>query len=219
MLELVQVAKSYSRAGDDIVALPPTSLEVEQGEFVGITGPSGSGKSTLLAIAGLLLPPDTGRVMVGGLLIGDSSAERSAGRVGTFGYVFQAFNLYDHLTARENVLDGLRGIGTATGARARQTQDALERVGMIARADHMPSELSGGEQQRVAIARALVKKPRILLADEPTGNLDTKNTSLICDLLVEAAEDSTVLLVTHDAAVAARCERIVMLGDGDVGIR
>ncbi len=219
MLELTEVSKSYARGDDEVIALPPTSLAIEKGEFVGISGPSGSGKSTLLAIAGLLLPPDSGEVRISGLLIGSSSAERSTRRVETFGYVFQGFNLFDHLTAAENVLDGLRGTRTTSRAQAAEVHDALERVGMVARANHMPNELSGGEQQRVAIARALVKKPLILLADEPTGNLDTENSSLICDLLVEAARGSTVILVTHDPAVAERCERIVTLGDAEPAVR
>ena len=216
MLSLEGVSKVHGAGQRAIHALTDVSLNVSAGEFVAIAGPSGSGKSTLLQIVGCLDVPTTGRYLLDGTDVSTlDDAALSRLRNGHVGFVFQSFNLVSRTTALENVeLPMVYGPGRASRDRARA---ALDRVGMSHRADHFPNELSGGEQQRVAIARALVLEPALLIADEPTGNLDAANGDQILDLVSALNRDGlTVLLVTHDPRVAARAHRVVSLADGRV---
>ena len=213
-LELRRVTKRYRRGDEVVTAVRDADLTVASGEVVAVTGPSGSGKSTLLAIAGALTTADSGTVLLGGGDVGAASAGRLADlRRRTIGIVFQSFHLLPALTVAENValplvLDGVRD--------ADRVAQLLARVGLGARASRLPGELSGGERQRVAVARALVAGPALVLADEPTGNLDAKTGARVLDLLVDQArgEGAALLLVTHDAAAAARADRVMAMADG-----
>jgi ABC-type lipoprotein export system ATPase subunit len=215
LLEMQGVVKRYRRGDEDVLALAGVDLEVSAGELVALVGPSGSGKSTLLHLAGGLDLPDAGRVLVGGRdLAGLSVTERARARRRDIGFVFQFFHLLPTLTVAENVelpllLDRQRG-------RRARVDELLARVGIDHRAGHLPAELSGGEMQRAAIARALVAKPELLLADEPTGNLDSATGAEVLKLLAEVvAEVSTALvMVTHDEAAAALADRVLHLRDG-----
>ncbi|HQF92919.1 MAG TPA: ABC transporter ATP-binding protein [Microthrixaceae bacterium] len=201
-----------------VTALRSTDLTIRAGEHVAITGPSGSGKSTLLSLIGLLEPPTRGAVMVDGTNIaGIGSSELSRLRSATFGFVFQRFHLLPALTARANVELGLMYQGVRGSHRRAAAEAALERVGLGHRMTHLPSELSGGEQQRVAIARAVACDQPCLLADEPTGNLDSAMTAIVLDILDQiAASGTTVICVTHSEAVARRGTRRLVLDDGIV---
>jgi ABC-type lipoprotein export system ATPase subunit len=215
LLELQGVAKHYQRGREDVVALSGIDLEVAAGELVALIGPSGSGKSTLLHLAGGLDVPDAGTVRVGGRDLADLSVvERARLRRRDVGFVFQFFHLLPTLNVFENVelpllLDRRRG-------RAERVRTLLERVGLTHRVDHLPGELSGGEMQRAAIARALVAEPQLLLADEPTGNLDSATGAEVLRLLTEVvAEAGTALvMVTHDDGAAAKAGRVLRLLDG-----
>jgi len=215
LLEMDAVVKRYRRGGEDVVALGGVDLAVEPGELVALVGPSGSGKSTLLQIAGGLDLPDTGRVVVDGRDLAELSvAERARARRRQIGFVFQFFHLLPTLSVAENVelpllLDRRRN----RGARVR---GLLERVGIDHRAGHLPAELSGGEMQRAAIARALVGEPELLLADEPTGNLDSATGADVLELLAGVVDEAgtTLVMVTHDEAAAARADRVLHLRDG-----
>jgi putative ABC transport system ATP-binding protein len=216
---LTGVTKTYEQAKVRVQALRGVDLEVQPGEFVAITGPSGSGKSTLLHLAGALDVPTSGDLRVlGESLAALPDAQLAAFRRRRLGFVFQFFNLLPTLSAVENaalplLLDGLPRADALARGKA-----ILERVDMAERLEHRPEELSGGQQQRVALARALVSDPAILLADEPTGNLDSEAGGRVLDLVDEARKQRglTVLLVTHDASVARRADRIVQLRDGKV---
>jgi putative ABC transport system ATP-binding protein len=210
------VRKIYRSGADSIVALQGLDLVVPQGQFVAVMGPSGSGKTTLLNCVSGLDEIDAGRVLVDGLSIHElSDKERTRHRAKEMGFIFQAFNLIPVFTATENVelpllLAGAREIDARL--RARET---LERVGLGHRLDRRPMELSGGEQQRVAVARALAGKPRIVWADEPTGNLDSEMAASVIELLGELHDEGlTIVLVTHDATVAAHADRLVTVRDG-----
>jgi len=217
MLELRRVSRSYGRGTAEVQALREVSLSADEGAMVAVMGPSGSGKSTLLAIAGTLEEPTNGEVLIAGNPVaGMSDNARARLRRRTIGYVFQDFNLLPGLTAAENValpleLDGL----SARRARAAGLR-ALERLGLGDRAAHYPDQLSGGERQRVAIARAMVGERRLLLADEPSGALDSANSEAVMRLLHDACKDAqmTTVLVTHDAQLAAWADRTVFLRDG-----
>ena len=218
LVDLRGVTKAYVRGAREVVALREVTLAIEDGESVAVTGPSGSGKSTLLSIVGCLDRPTAGEYRLGGTAVADLGDEQlSRVRNRSIGFVFQAFHLIPQLTVAENVETPLLYAGTPPGRWRTRALSCLERVGMLPRAEHRPSELSGGEAQRAAIARALVTEPRLLLADEPTGNLDTATGEEIARLLEALHRDGrTVVLVTHNDALAARAERRVRLRDGRV---
>ena len=219
MLELRQVSRSYGRGTAEVQALREVSLSADEGAMVAVMGPSGSGKSTLLTIAGTLEEATSGEVLIAGEPVaGMSGNARARLRRRTIGYVFQDFNLLPGLTAAENValpleLDGL----PARKARVAGLR-ALERFGLDERSAHSPDQLSGGERQRVAIARAMVGERRLLLADEPSGALDSVNSEAVMRLLHDACKDAgmTAVVVTHDAELASWADRVVLLRDGRV---
>jgi putative ABC transport system ATP-binding protein len=218
MLNMTHLSKAYRTEVVETYALRDFSIHVREGEFVAVTGPSGSGKSTFLSIAGLLEEFSGGEYRLDGANVrGLNDKQRSRLRNEKIGFIFQAFNLIADLNVRDNVAVPLRYRGFDTGERQRRIQESLSRVGLSARARHYPGELSGGQQQRVAIARALAGSPRLLLADEPTGNLDTQMASGVMQLLEELHRDgATIIMVTHDAELAARAEREVHIVDGQV---
>jgi putative ABC transport system ATP-binding protein len=199
-------------------ALSEIDLEIGKGEYIAIAGPSGCGKSTLLAILGLLDSPSAGNYLLNGKSVADLKVgERTRIRNREIGFIFQAFNLIGDLTVYENVELPLTYRGMASGERREKTQGALERVGMGHRSKHYPAQLSGGQQQRVAVARALVGDPLILLADEPTGNLDSKNGDAVMDLLRDLHRNgATICMVTHDPRYADHADRTVHLFDGKI---
>jgi ABC-type lipoprotein export system ATPase subunit len=215
LLTLENVSKSFQRGREQVVALDGVTLEIEKGEFVAMVGPSGSGKSTLLHLAGGLDQPDAGKVWLGERDLSTLSAgERATIRRREVGFVFQFFHLIPTLTVAENVelpllLDGVRD-------KRGVVRVMLERMGLGGRADHLPGELSGGEMQRAAIARALVAEPELILADEPTGNLDSATGKTILDVLSEQVSEAGAALqmVTHDEGAASRAGRVLHLRDG-----
>ena len=212
------VRKVYRSGGTDVLALKGLHLTVPQGEFVAVMGASGSGKTTLLNCLSGLDEIDDGRVLVDGHSIHElSDAKRTRHRAETMGFIFQAFNLIPVFTATENVeLPLLLARVPAAEARER-ARETLVRVGLGHRLDRRPPELSGGEQQRVAIARALAGRPRLIWADEPTGNLDSEMASAVMDLLSELHEEGlTLVLITHDPTVAARADRLITVKDGEL---
>lgn len=219
VLEVRAIEKIYRLSDDNIVrALDGVSLAVRKGDFIAIIGPSGSGKSTLMHTIGLLDRPTNGQVLVGGVDV-TKMEENELARVRNkeIGFVFQAFNLLARTTARENVELPLIYAGVSAPERHRRATEALTRVGLGDRLDHMPNQLSGGQQQRVAIARALVTEPSIILADEPTGNLDSKSGVEVMAFLQELhATGVTIVLVTHDARVALHADRVVRIADGTI---
>jgi putative ABC transport system ATP-binding protein len=215
---LRDVARRFPVDGEAaITALAGVSLEIAEGSAVGLSGPSGSGKSTLLHIVGALERPDEGRVWVGGRPLAGLSRRALAEHRRRIGFVFQRFNLLPALTVIDNVMAPVLPYRVDFDKEAR-ARELLAAVGLAGRETSLPSRLSGGQQQRVAIARALINTPRIVLADEPTGNLDSRTGAGIVDLLLElrAARGMTVVIATHDSQVAARCDRVVRLLDGRV---
>ena len=212
------VLKKYETGGETVRALDGIDFAVERGEFVSIVGPSGSGKSTLLNILGLLDTPTSGTVLLDGEDVSEmTAAERTDRRSETIGFVFQSFFLVPTLTARENV-EVPRLLAGEPGETTRRATELLERVGLGDRTDHYPDELSGGQKQRVAIARSLINQPDLLLADEPTGNLDRDTGDVILDEFGAICEedDVAVVTVTHDDYVADYADRVVELIDGSV---
>jgi putative ABC transport system ATP-binding protein len=218
MLRLDNVSKSYGGRGRAVAALLPTTLEVATGEFVAVVGPSGCGKTTLLSVLGGMLAPTTGEVWLEGKsLYNLPHKERTRVRRDRVGFVFQTFNLVPYLTAVENVQVPLYLAGVAPREQRRRAQALLERLGLGDRLTHRPGELSVGQQQRVALARTLANDPALVLADEPTGNLDPDTREQVLELLAEFhREGRTVVLVTHDPAAAARAGRVLRLIGGTV---
>jgi putative ABC transport system ATP-binding protein len=218
IIELDDVHKSYDLGRGTVHALRGVDLRVGAGEWIAIMGPSGAGKTTLLEILGCLSRPSAGRYRLRGRAVDALDADELAHvRGDEIGFVFQSFNLLPRLTAAENVALPLVYRRRPRRERRERARDALARVGLDARANHRPAELSGGERQRVAIARALVNQPALLLADEPTGNLDSTTSEEILALLGALhAEGNAVVLVTHDAAIGDRAERLVTIRDGRI---
>jgi putative ABC transport system ATP-binding protein len=218
LIELRGVRKVYEVGTETVRALDGVDLDIEQGEYVAIMGASGSGKSTLMNLLGCLDTPSAGHYSLNGTAVESLSDEELAGiRNREIGFVFQTFNLLARTTALQNVELPLIYRGVHRGERRQRANEALSRVGLADRARHLPNELSGGQRQRVAIARALVTRPSILLADEPTGNLDSATSEEIMRLFDELHQaGNTVLLVTHEAEIAAHAERRVTLRDGRV---
>jgi putative ABC transport system ATP-binding protein len=218
LLELEGLSKVFFTEEVETHALSNINLRIDTGEFVSIAGPSGCGKTTLLSILGLLDSPTAGKYVLDGSPVENLTAsQRAKIRNQAIGFIFQAFNLIGDLTVYENVELPLTYRGMAGSERKERVQAALERVGMAHRMQHYPSQLSGGQQQRVAVARAIVGKPLILLADEPTGNLDSKNGGAVMDLLKELhAEGATICMVTHDPRYAHVADRAIHLFDGQV---
>ena len=218
MLKLENVSKIYRTTEVETLALNEISMSAGPGEFVAIMGPSGCGKSTLLNVLGLLDTPSGGSyTFFGEEVSGRSEAQLTALRRDRIGFVFQSFNLIDDLSVAENVEVALLYRKVPAADRRRRVAEALERVGIAHRAKHRPQQLSGGQQQRVAVARALVSEPSLILADEPTGNLDTINGEAVMKLLTDAAAAGvTVIMVTHSLAHAAVAQRTVKLLDGRV---
>ncbi len=219
MLELQRARKDYATPGETVHAVRDVSLGVEAGELVVLFGPSGSGKSTLLLLAAGLLRADGGRVLFEGRdLASLSRKEALAHRRTQLGFVFQSFNLSAGLTAEENVAIPLLMRGVAHREAHRRARAALEEVALAGRVRHTPDRLSGGEQQRVAIARALVGEPRLVLADEPTGNLDSESSASVMELLasVPRQHGAAVVLVTHDERAAAYADRVLAMRDGEL---
>ncbi|MBC7916748.1 MAG: ABC transporter ATP-binding protein [Rhodoferax sp.] len=218
MLQMKNLSKVYRTEMVETYALRNFNLQVKAGEFVAVTGPSGSGKTTFLTIAGLLEGFSGGSYLLGGVDVsGMNDDQRSRLRNEKIGFIFQAFNLIPDLNVLDNIEVPLRYRGFGSDERKKRARDALARVGLSARERHYPAELSGGQQQRVAIARALAGSPGLLLADEPTGNLDSQMARSVMDLLEELHRDSaTIVMVTHDMQLAARAQRNVHVMDGQV---
>jgi putative ABC transport system ATP-binding protein len=218
LIRLEGVTKVFQTDEVETHALSNVSLEIKKGEYTSISGPSGCGKSTLLSILGLLDSPTRGNYWLDGKPVANLSAsERARVRNGEIGFIFQAFNLIGDLSVYENVELPLTYRGMLSSERKRRVEQALERVGLKARLRHFPAQLSGGQQQRVAVARALAGEPFILLADEPTGNLDSKNGEAVMELLRELhTEGATICIVTHDDHYAGLAERTIHLLDGRV---
>ena len=218
IIEIKNLQKVFRTELVETVALNGVNLTVEKGEFVAIMGPSGCGKSTLLNIVGLLDNPTSGEYLLDGVDVSKKSeSERTDIRKGTLGFVFQAFNLIEDLNVEENIELPLLYMGLPKSERKKRIQDAMERMAIGHRAKHFPAQLSGGQQQRVAIARAVVSKPTLILADEPTGNLDSKNGLEIMELLSQLnSEGTTIVMVTHSQHDAAYANRTINLFDGEV---
>ena len=218
MLRMEEVSKSYRHRGQIVKALDRATLEIPEGDFVSVVGPSGSGKSTLLLILGGMLSPSEGRVLLKQQSIYDLSSDgRARLRKQNIGFVFQTFNLLPYLTALENVQIPLYLAGAHGKTQEERATALLERVGLADRLDHKPAELSGGQQQRVALARMLANDPAVILADEPTGNLDPQTSQEVIRFLEDFnREGRTIVMVTHDPHAAARAKRTLKLRDGAV---
>ena len=216
MIQVRDLKKVFRFKEGYTVALGGINLYVEQGEFVAIMGPSGCGKTTLLNILGLLDNPSEGNYLLAGMEVGHlKESQRTALRKGRIGFIFQSFNLIDELTVEQNVELPLKYLGYSASERAKEVANALRRMNISHRAKHYPNQLSGGQQQRVAIARAVVCKPELILADEPTGNLDSKNGKEVMELLAGLNDDgTTIIMVTHSQRDASYAHRIVNMLDG-----
>ncbi len=218
MIQLNQIQRVFRTEDVETTALNNISLTINQGEFVAIMGPSGCGKSTLLSILGMLDSPTSGSFLFAGRDIANYSEKQLAElRKANIGFVFQSFNLIDELTVAENVELPLQYLNIGKAERTARVAAILERVGIDHRADHLPQQLSGGQQQRVAVARALVINPQLILADEPTGNLDSKNGQEVMQMLRDLnREGTTVIMVTHSEREGAYADRLVRMLDGQI---
>lgn len=218
MIKTVALEKIFRTEEVETLALNKVSIEVKEGEFVAIMGPSGCGKSTLLNILGLLDNPTSGEYYLNGIEVSRyTEAQRTKLRKGIIGFVFQSFNLIDELNVYENIELPLLYMGVSATERKKKVQEAMERMAIVHREKHFPQQLSGGQQQRVAIARAVVANPKLILADEPTGNLDSKNGQEVMNLLSELnKEGTTIVMVTHSQHDAGFVSRIINLFDGKV---
>ncbi|HWK55002.1 MAG TPA: ABC transporter ATP-binding protein [Hyphomicrobiales bacterium] len=218
LLEIRELAKEYHMGQQTLRALDDVSLAIERNEYVAITGSSGSGKSTMLNILGCLDRPSAGTYVLNARDVSLLNADQLADiRNREIGFIFQSFNLLPRATALANVMQPLIYRGIALKQREARASEALHHVGLGDRMDHLPNQLSGGQRQRVAIARALVTEPSILLADEPTGNLDSRTTAEIMKLFDELhAQQQTIIIVTHEAEIADHCQRIIRMEDGHV---
>ena len=218
MIKTVNLQKIFRTEEVQTLALNNVNIEVNEGEFVAIMGPSGCGKSTLLNILGLLDNPTSGEYYLNGTEVSKyTEAQRASLRKGVIGFVFQSFNLIDELNVYENIELPLLYMGVPASERKRRIEQAMERMAISHRSKHFPQQLSGGQQQRVAIARAVVANPKLILADEPTGNLDSKNGKEVMDLLKELnKEGTTIVMVTHSQHDAGFADRIINLFDGQV---
>ena len=218
MIEMHDLKKTYRTADVETVALNNVNLEIGEGEFIAVMGPSGCGKSTLLNILGMLDTPNSGRYAFRGDDISGYSEARLADiRKQNIGFIFQSFNLVDELTVAENVALPLLYQNVQAAERDRRVQTVMERIGIAHRAGHRPQQLSGGQQQRVAVARAVITSPKLILADEPTGNLDTANGEEVLELLGQLnADGTTLVMVTHDPGHADHASRVVHMLDGRV---
>ncbi|MDA8215002.1 MAG: ABC transporter ATP-binding protein [Nitrospiraceae bacterium] len=216
MVILDDIKKSYILPGGVVEVLKGITLEIKEGEFLSIMGPSGSGKSTLLNLIGCLDRPTSGKYLLDGIDINTlSDNELAEIRNRKIGFVFQTFNLIPRLSAIKNVVLPLLYSGMPSEERNRMSFDLLQKVGLSHRANHLPSELSGGEQQRVSIARALINNPSLILADEPTGNLDSKTGQEIMDIFKSIhKEGATIIMVTHERSISEQAERIITIKDG-----
>lgn len=217
-IEIKDLEKVFRTDTVETVALNKVSFTIGDGEFVAIMGPSGCGKSTLLNILGLLDNPTAGSYRLDDKEVGNlKESERTEWRKGRIGFVFQSFNLIEDMTVRDNIMLPLNNLKLDKAEKRRRVDEALRRMGISHRAGHYPSQLSGGQQQRVAIARAIVGKPGLILADEPTGNLDSKNGAEVMDLLRDLHRDgATIVMVTHSQRDAAHADYIINLFDGQV---
>ena len=218
MIKTVNLQKVFRTDEVETWALNNVNIEIQEGEFVAIMGPSGCGKSTLLNILGLLDNPTGGEYRLNGEDVSTyTEAQRTALRKGVIGFVFQSFNLIDELNVYENIELPLLYMGVSASERKRRVEDAMNRMAIAHRVKHFPQQLSGGQQQRVAIARAGVTNPKLILADEPTGNLDSKNGKEVMDLLTELnKEGTTIVMVTHSQHDAGYADRVINLFDGQV---
>ncbi len=218
MIRLENIKKSFATDQIETVALNGVSLEVNEGDFLAIMGPSGCGKSTLLNIMGLLDVPNEGKYYLNNREVSTlNENDRTRLRRGTIGFVFQSFNLIDELNVEENIELPLTYLGTNKDERKTMVRELLRKLNMGHRATHFPQQLSGGQQQRVAIARAIISKPKIILADEPTGNLDSQNGKEVMELLKQLHEEgTTIVMVTHSQRDALYADRIVNLLDGQI---
>ena len=218
MITINDLKKVFRTEEVETTALAGVSMEVKEGEFVAIMGPSGCGKSTLLNILGLLDNPSSGEYKLGGQEVGNlKEKERTSTRKGNIGFVFQSFNLIEEMSVYENVELPLVYLGIKPAERKKRVEEALAKMSISHRAGHFPNQLSGGQQQRVAIARAVVANPRLILADEPTGNLDSKNGKDVMDLLSQLnAEGATIVMVTHSQHDSSFAHRVVNMFDGRI---
>jgi putative ABC transport system ATP-binding protein len=218
VITLTDIGKRYRFGESEFDALADVNLTIEENEFLALTGPSGSGKSTLMNVLGCLDTPTTGEYVLDGAVVsGLDEAELATVRNRKIGFVFQNFYLMPRMTALDNVAQPLIYRGIAPSRRRELAADALSRVGLADRTEHRPNQMSGGQRQRVAVARALVGRPELLLADEPTGNLDSRTAAEILQLFADLhASGQTLIIVTHDPGVAAKCKRIVRLHDGRI---
>lgn len=218
MIKTVALEKIFRTEEVETLALNKVSIEVKEGEFVAIMGPSGCGKSTLLNILGLLDNPTSGEYYLNGIEVSRyTEAQRTKLRKGIIGFVFQSFNLIDELNVYENIELPLLYMGVSAAERKKKVQEAMERMAIVHREKHFPQQLSGGQQQRVAIARAVVANPKLILADEPTGNLDSKNGQEVMNLLSELnKEGTTIVMVTHSQHDAGFASRTINMFDGQV---